>query len=174
MRIHCTGPTLSHVGSKSSGVIQFSEHLKNKSNPLNNAIASPLFLWESTGHAMLITRLIMLDTVVSRSCGEWRWSIQMSQCEQRKCKNIQCRAYGLTDRQLDLARFSSSDSWISISKGGLLRWFTLMYGIPKITPSGYYFVSSENDSIFPFLIKWSTTTTVTENPVYRKRTLKLE
>lgn len=48
-------------------MITFSELLWNKSNNLNNGITSPVSQRESTGHAILIMRLIMLDTVVSRS-----------------------------------------------------------------------------------------------------------
>lgn len=53
-------------------MIKLSEHLQNKSNVLNNGSTSPPSQWESTGHAVLITRLIMLDTVVGRSYTEWQ------------------------------------------------------------------------------------------------------
>lgn len=67
-------------------VIEFSEHFNNKSRTPNNAVASPLSQRESTGRAILITRLIMLATVVSRSYSEWQRSIQMSRREQSDAK----------------------------------------------------------------------------------------
>lgn len=88
-------------------IITFSEHIKNKSNVLTNGITSPFSQWGSTGHAILITRLIMLDTVVSRSDTEWQWSIQMSQCEQCNAK-YSVQSVQVKGGQLDLAWFSSS------------------------------------------------------------------
>lgn len=88
-------------------IITFSEHLRDKSNVLNNGIASPCSQWESTGHAILITRLITLDTVVSRSCTEWRWSMQTSRCEQSNAK-YSAQSVQVKGGQRDLAWFSSS------------------------------------------------------------------
>lgn len=85
--------------------IKFPEHLQNKSNILNNATASLLSQQESTGRAALITRLAVLDVVVSRSQlrgnDQYRWA---SESEQKyPVQNTQVKG-----RQLDLAFFSSS------------------------------------------------------------------
>lgn len=88
-------------------MIKFCEHLKNKSNVQNNGTTSPFSQWESAGHAILIIRLIMLDTAISRSHTEWQWSIQMSQCKQSNAK-YSVQSAQVKGGQLDLARFSSS------------------------------------------------------------------
>lgn len=86
---------------------RFSEHFKNESHLLTNGIASPASQWESAGHTMLITRIIMLDTVIRRSYAEWQWSIQMSRCEQSDAK-YSVQSAQVRGGQHDLAWFSSS------------------------------------------------------------------
>ncbi len=152
--------------------LNFSEHLKNKSNVLNNGNISPVSQQENTGHAILITRLIMLDTVASRSYtddgnNQYTWASVSGAMQ-----NIQCRAFSLKGGQLDLAWFSSSRGIIvkiSISEEQTSPLtHTLHIHHTKETSSGYYSESSEIDSIFPCLITWSNTR-VTKSSVEKQK-----
>lgn len=153
--------------------IKFSEHPENKSNLLNNGIASPVSQWETTGHVTLITRLIMLDTAVSRGYTEWQWSIQMSQWERSYAK-YSVQSVQVKGGRRDLAQFSSSHGIIVNFhiQGQTFSVIHTLHSLHSYTSpmgSGYYSVGSVNDSIFPCLIAWSNTR-VTKSSIQKQNT----